>query len=832
MGAEFPFAALAEGVSQESRRVERPSSVAEIYAPADWTNARIEAWLDWLEPRLIPADLRELNSEGDLLAAIIAWLDPLADRALTKKLLGADQIELLVASLKLGLAVPDVATPRDARDLLLLSEPDAVARLNDFRRAARGARLAAHATAALETALTAVRAAVIRCEGPADTCADPRQNPLLQRAALLARRCGATDADILRAIRGEAGSTSLEPARPAVVIKADRDLLAAGGAEALLVAEAALEGDAVLSFDHADALALHQQIDECRILIDIERLYLLAGDQTESALSQLVEAWARLTPVLDATKPRMAIGLCGLADMGLRLGVTPLDAVAPVATTVRQAVLKASRALAKRLGGHEDGELYHAGLRLFLPQGEAALRLGHGPFALRDLFETADGETEPRLRPAVAHALARHGVDLDTAERHILGYRALPLDGPISHNSLRDLGFTELELEGIERALPVVTSLDQAFRTPVLDAGFISDVLDIELTEDEPLLPRLGFDAEAVAEVERLVFGHDDLRDLDGVPDILAAWLGIEPYTLEQQLLAVVDGYSDTPATVTLALPWHASVLDAARALSDAARDGVRAVSLTRADPPAHALPAFDDVAEQPAVAPAPRAAEPETKVVERVVERDRTRRKLPDRRKGYIQKAAVGGHKVYIHTGEYEDGELGEIFIDMHKEGAAFRSLMNNFAIAISIGLQYGVPLDEFVDAFVFTRFEPAGRVTGNDSIRSATSILDYIFRELGVSYLGRSELANAPSEGGDGLDSHDAPETVPAAKFISRGFARGATPDNLVVVPFGKKPERTEATTPTHMTACPSCGDFALQNRGGDWVCDTCGVAPQMQG
>jgi ribonucleoside-diphosphate reductase alpha chain len=135
-------------------------------------------------------------------------------------------------------------------------------------------------------------------------------------------------------------------------------------------------------------------------------------------------------------------------------------------------------------------------------------------------------------------------------------------------------------------------------------------------------------------------------------------------------------------------------------------------------------------------------------KVVERVVERDRTRRKLPDRRKGYIQKAAVDGHKVYIHTGEYDDGELGEIFIDMHKEGAAFRSLMNNFAIAISIGLQYGVPLDEFVDAFVFTRFEPAGRVTGNDSIRSATSILDYIFRELGVSYLDRTELANAEAD------------------------------------------------------------------------------------
>jgi ribonucleoside-diphosphate reductase alpha chain len=132
-------------------------------------------------------------------------------------------------------------------------------------------------------------------------------------------------------------------------------------------------------------------------------------------------------------------------------------------------------------------------------------------------------------------------------------------------------------------------------------------------------------------------------------------------------------------------------------------------------------------------------------RVVEKIVERDRSRRRLPDRRKGYIQKAAVGGHKVYLHTGEYDDGEVGELFIDMHKEGAAFRSLMNNFAIAVSLGLQHGVPLDEFVDAFVYTKFEPAGPVTGNDSIKSATSILDYVFRELGVSYLGRDDLANA---------------------------------------------------------------------------------------
>jgi ribonucleoside-diphosphate reductase alpha chain len=161
-------------------------------------------------------------------------------------------------------------------------------------------------------------------------------------------------------------------------------------------------------------------------------------------------------------------------------------------------------------------------------------------------------------------------------------------------------------------------------------------------------------------------------------------------------------------------------------------------------------------------------------------------RAKMPGRRKGYTQKASVGGHKVYLRTGEYDDGALGEIFIDMHKEGAAFRSLMNNFAIAISLGLQYGVPLEEYVEAFTFTRFEPAGLVQGNETIKNATSILDYIFRELAVSYLGRNDLAHVdPREivGETGLGSSDAetdeqlaldlPESV--TKVVSKGFMRG---------------------------------------------------------
>jgi ribonucleoside-diphosphate reductase alpha chain len=145
----------------------------------------------------------------------------------------------------------------------------------------------------------------------------------------------------------------------------------------------------------------------------------------------------------------------------------------------------------------------------------------------------------------------------------------------------------------------------------------------------------------------------------------------------------------------------------------------------------------MDDLIEQ--VASNQPAAQRVEKIVEKIIEiaAKQEREKLPQRRKGYTQKAIVGGHKVYLRTGEYDDGRLGEIFIDMHKEGAAFRAMMNNFAIAVSLGLQYGVPLEEYVEAFTFTRFEPAGMVQGNDAIKNATSILDYVFRELAVSYL-----------------------------------------------------------------------------------------------
>ena len=162
----------------------------------------------------------------------------------------------------------------------------------------------------------------------------------------------------------------------------------------------------------------------------------------------------------------------------------------------------------------------------------------------------------------------------------------------------------------------------------------------------------------------------------------------------------------------------------------------------------------------------------------------------MPDRRKGYIQKATIGNHKVYLHTGEYEDGKIGEIFIDISKEGEIVKALMNNFAIAISLGLQYGVPLDEFINAYVDTKFEPSGKVSGNDRILSASSILDYIFRELAISYQNREDLAHTPSIANKDISQNDGEEEFDGQNtflkivkdITSKGFVRSNYKKNLI--------------------------------------------------
>jgi len=287
-----------------------------------------------------------------------------------------------------------------------------------------------------------------------------------------------------------------------------------------------------------------------------------------------------------------------------------------------------------------------------------------------------------------------------------------------------------------------------------------------------------------------------------------------------------------------------------------------------------------ETVAEAIAAAPTARRAEiVAQRVIERVVERAGARRRLPQRRKGYTQKAIVGGHKVYLRTGEYEDGAVGEIFIDMHKEGAAFRSLMNNFAIAISIGMQYGVPLEEFVEAFTFTRFEPSGMVEGNDAIKMATSVIDYIFRELAVSYLGRTDLAHAqPSDilpdslgrgthEGDLSEAQDEMVVETVRRYASTGYVRnqllvlnggagisasaamaaaagstGTAPELVgkrgsaeaiaVGAAIAKRPSlRLERVRDARLKGyegdpCGECGNFTLVRSGTCMKCATCGA------
>ncbi len=801
----FPFASLAAAMHRPVREIERADRIVAVRAPEGWTDVQIEAWLDWAEAEGLAAD-----GEDALTEMAGAWgrrLDPAS----------ADG---LAATLLLGLVSP-ARSSGCAAGLINLSEPDAYRRLQAESALRRAERLAAGAVEAVGTALQRVADAVSRCEGPRGDCADPSRNPALARAALAARRAGAVDADIVRAIQGERFQIAPVPlaARPPRLALADRAMVASGAPEAMAAAEAALDGDLILAFEPDAAEAISDAGRAPAVLLSLPALKELAGAEFEPALRALVHLWAPALANGGATA--VTVGLGGLADLVLGDAPPPdVSSAARLAALVRAAA----------------GDIPAA---LFVDDREADLRLGLSPLSIVEVWQTADAGTPQRLRPALATAIGRCGGDIDAAERHLFGWRTL-VDAPgLDHAALRTKGFTDVELEALERALATVDTLNDAFRAPVLDAGFLRDVLGLD-GPVEDLLAQLGFSAEDIALAEAWVFGHGKLTGWNGVPAELERLLS-DPFAFEAALRAQLDAFSAIPDTAAALIDWRTTPAQAARLLADGAREGRRALRLKREAAPAGPLL---DLAE-PEPAPAPRTPrwEPEARaverVVERVVERDRTRRKLPDRRKGYIQKAAVGGHKVYIHTGEYEDGELGEIFIDMHKEGAAFRSLMNNFAIAISIGLQYGVPLEEFVDAFIFTRFEPAGAVTGNDSIKSATSILDYIFRELGVSYLDRHELANAQPDplNGNGLGTlegdGDAPEAVPAARFISKGFARGAAPDNLVVLPFGQKRDTPIAPpAATEAVACPACGDFSLQQRGAGWICDTCGAAPSMQG
>jgi ribonucleoside-diphosphate reductase alpha chain len=783
----FPEPAFAPAPLVE-REVERRGDVEVILAPMDWSTARLESWLDWAEA-----------PEGDVVGGIELKL-----RAFGLETTAAAD---LARAVRAGLVAFGTT---EAHDPLIDARTDeGLRQARTWVESTTADRLRDAAVEALSQALSSVTEAVLRCEGPAADCGDPLRNPALARAAWAARKAGASDADIARAVDGEDfGVRALTESRvaPPARVRLDRGAMVDPDPTLL---QGLLNGDVIALFEDDGV----QSASTPLLALDLaawRTAFPDAGAEHE-ALGALVEAVAGL-----ADGRVLRVQLCGLTERGLKAG--DLQAAQEDLSGVLSSLRDAAGLLDLRLD-------------LFAEDPETALRLGRGGWSVAEVFEIADGLVVRRLHPDLAAALQAHDPALvEIAERRLFGRRTLVEAPGLDHAALRRAGFTDAELKSIEAALAEVETLDAAFAEPFLDAGFVRDVLGLDPDAGD-LLGRLGFSPEAVQAAQRHALGAATLADWAEAPEMLQPWLANDGAVLNR-LEAIVAETSHAPDLRPVDLPWRATTTDAAALLKAAAADGRAGLRLRRAPP--LATFALDLRAPEE---PAPRRQEPqppqvETRVVERVVERERARRKLPDRRKGYIQKAAVGGHKVYVHTGEYEDGELGEIFIDMHKEGAAFRSLMNNFAISVSIGLQYGVPLDEFVDAFTHTRFEPSGRVTGNDSIRSATSILDYIFRELGVSYLGRDDLADG-AEGGDrdGLLAPDEPEAVPAASLISKGFARGATPDNLVVLPFGKAREERQATGAAAEAAeapCPACGGMAIQRKGGALVCDTCGAAP----
>jgi hypothetical protein len=313
-------------------------------------------------------------------------------------------------------------------------------------------------------------------------------------------------------------------------------------------------------------------------------------------------------------------------------------------------------------------------------------------------------------------------------------------------------------------------------------------------------------------------------------------------------MMAAVQPFLSGAISKTCNVPSEATVADIRDAYLEGWRLGLKALAIyrdgskgsqpvntksdadstsTESAAPLPAAPSPIAAAPAPAPAPVPPIATPAVQP---------RRERLPHTRRSLTHKFDIQGHEGYVNVGFYPDGRPGELFITMAKEGSTIGGLMDVLGTSISIGLQYGVPLDEFVDAVVFTRFEPAGPVTGNDTVKSATSILDYIFRELGISYLGRKDLATSdPGElnadgmgrgkaeavdGGASLD--DGPQ--PASRFISRGFSRGAAPDNLVFLPTANR-----QTGPSSLEAadvCAACGDVAVVRKGAALICQTCGA------
>ncbi|MHA6642233.1 vitamin B12-dependent ribonucleotide reductase [Mesorhizobium sp. A623] len=431
-------------------------------------------------------------------------------------------------------------------------------------------------------------------------------------------------------------------------------------------------------------------------------------------------------------------------------------------------------------------------------------------FALVKFKKLAGGGYFKIINAAVPEALRSLGYSesqIAEIDAYAVGHGNLNQAPAVNPGSLKAKGFTDEKITALNAALKSAFDIKFVFNQWTLGADWVKETFgftDEQLNDFSfEMLPALGFSRKDIEAANIHVCGA---MTLEGAPFLKAEHLpvfdcaspcgkiGKRSLSIKShiKMMAAAQPFISGAISKTINMPNDATVEDAKSAYMLSWKLALKANALYRdgsklSQPLNSSLIADEDDEEDEALealiaAPAAqRAVQVTEKIVERVVERlYRDREKLPNRRKGYTQKAVVGGHKVYLRTGEFDDGRLGEIFIDMHKEGAAFRAMMNNFAIAISLGLQYGVPLDEYVEAFTFVRFEPAGMVQGNDAIKSATSIIDYVFRELAISYLDRGDLAHVETDFsntalGRGINEGKA---LP----FSKGLTRGASPVKLV--------------------------------------------------
>ena len=385
------------------------------------------------------------------------------------------------------------------------------------------------------------------------------------------------------------------------------------------------------------------------------------------------------------------------------------------------------------------------------------------------------------ITPALSK-LAYKDAEIADIVNYVKGHARLDGSPCINANVLRAKGFTEDVLKRIEEQLPTAFDISFVFNMFTLGESFCKQTLglsDEQLGNFEfSILKHLGFTSKEIEAANDYICGT---MTIEGAPHLKTEHYNVfdcankcgrkgQRFIAPQahiRMMAVAQPFISGSISKTINMPNDANVADMKEAFTTSWHSGLKCNALYRdgskLSQPLNVsteddLWVEDELEEGTAALPA------QVRIAEKIIHRYiAKRRKLPQRRKGYTQKAVIGGHKLYLRTGEYVDGSIGEIFVDMHKEGAAFRSLMNSFAIAISLGLQHGVPLEEFVEAFIFTRFEPNGMVSGNDSIKMSTSIIDYIFRELAITYLGRNELAHVNADELQASAVHSQDESEP---------------------------------------------------------------------